>query len=96
MKEIEVFGNRAIIIPDETEKKKGLIEIPVTSQEEPVTGEILAAGSGAITKKGTSIPMGLKKGDRVLFDRYAGVLLQVDGRELQLLKGEKIYAVLEG
>jgi len=92
---MKVFGDRVFVLPDERDAKAGCIEIPTNLQEEPITGTVVAAGKGKMQKNGSTLLLGLKEGDRVLFDKYSGREVQVDGRTLFLLDGPHILATLE-
>src|SRR6187397_562052 len=80
---------------DEEQKTKGGIIIPDTAKEKPMQGEILAVGAGARNDKGDLIPMGVKVGDRVLFGKWSGTEVKVDGEELLIMKESDIMGVLE-
>ena len=66
---------------DEDDKTKGGIIIPDTAKEKPMQGKVIAAGAGKVSDEGKVIPMDVKKGDKVLFGKYAGTEFQLDGRE---------------
>jgi chaperonin GroES len=80
---------------DEEQKTKGGIIIPDTAKEKPMQGEILAVGAGARNDKGDLIPMGVKVGDRVLFGKWSGTEVKVDGEELLIMKESDIMGILE-
>lgn len=79
----------------EEEKSKGGIIIPDSAKEKPLEGEIIAVGSGKLLEDGKIVPLDLKKGDRVLFGKYAGSEVTVDGEELVMMKEEDILGVIE-
>lgn len=79
----------------EEEKTKGGIIIPDTAKEKPVEGKVVAVGSGKISDSGKKIPLQVKKGDRVLFGRYAGTEIKIDGEELLIMKEDDIVAIVE-
>jgi len=78
------------------EKTSGGIIIPDTAKEKPQEGEVLAVGSGARNEKGELIPLDVKPGDRVLFGKWSGNEVKIDGEELLIMKESDIMGVLEG
>ena len=80
----------------EEEKTKGGIIIPDTAKEKPVEGKVIAVGNGRVDKEGKVRPLDVKKGDRILFGKYSGTEVQVDGEEHLILREEDILAVIEG
>jgi chaperonin GroES len=80
---------------EEEEKTKGGIIIPDTAKEKPIEGEVIAVGKGRVKKDGTKIPMEVKKGDRVLFAKYAGTEVKIDGEEHLMMKEDDILAIIE-
>ena len=80
---------------DEEQKTKGGIIIPDTAKEKPMQGEILAVGPGARNDKGDLIPLGVKAGDRVLFGKWSGTEVKLDGDELLIMKESDIMGVLD-
>ncbi len=81
---------------EEEEKTKGGIIIPDTAKEKPIEGKVIAAGEGRINKDGKKIPMEVKKGDRILFAKYAGTEVKMDGEEYLMMKEDDVLAVIEG
>ena len=77
------------------EKSAGGIIIPDTAQEKPMEGEIIAAGSGTRSESGTVTPLDVKKGDRVLFGKWSGTEVKVDGEELLIMKESDIMCVMD-
>ncbi|MDD9913541.1 MAG: co-chaperone GroES [Rhodospirillaceae bacterium] len=77
------------------EKSAGGIIIPDTAQEKPMEGEIIATGSGARSENGTVTPLDVKAGDRVLFGKWSGTEVKVDGEELLIMKESDIMCVME-
>ncbi len=77
----------------EEEKTKGGIIIPDTAKEKPVEGTVLAVGSGSTLKNGKVVPLDIKAGDRVLFGKYAGTEVKLEGEEHIILREEDILAV---
>ena len=80
---------------EEEEKTKGGIIIPDTAKEKPIEGKVIAVGDGKIKKDGTKIPMEVKKGNRVLFSKYAGTEIKIDGEEHLMMKEDDILAIIE-
>ena len=80
---------------EEEQKTKGGIIIPDTAKEKPMQGEILAVGPGARNEKGDLIPLGVQVGDRVLFGKYSGNEVKIDGEDYLILREEDVLAVLE-
>ena len=79
----------------EEEKTKGGIIIPDTAKEKPIEGKVIAVGAGRIKKDGTKMPLEIKKGDRVLYAKYAGTEIKMDGEEYLMMKEDDILAVIE-
>jgi chaperonin GroES len=78
------------------EKTKAGIIIPDTAKEKPQEGEVVAVGPGARDEAGKLIPIDLKAGDRVLFGKWSGTEVKIDGEELLIMKESDIMGVLEG
>lgn len=94
---IRPLHDRVIIRRLEEERTSpGGIVIPDTATEKPVKGKVIAVGSGRITEKGEVRPLDIKKGDTVLFGKYSGTEVKVDGEELVVMREDDIMAVLEG
>lgn len=81
---------------DEETKTAGGIIIPDTAQEKPTKGEIVAAGSGLRDDSGKVIPLDVKQGDVVLFAKWGGTEVKVDGEELLIMKESDILGIIEG
>ena len=79
----------------EEEKSKGGIIIPDSAKEKPVEGEVIAVGSGKVMDDGKQFALDVKKGDRVLFGKYAGTEVKIDGVEHLILREEEILGVIE-
>ena len=77
-------------------KTAGGIIIPDTVQEKPMEGEIIAAGPGARNEKGEIVPLDVKAGDRVLFGKWSGNEVKIDGEELLIMKESDIMGIIEG
>jgi chaperonin GroES len=76
------------------EKTKGGIIIPDTAKEKPQEGEIVAVGSGARDESGKLIPLDVKKGDKVLFGKWSGTEVKIDGKELLIMKESDIMGIV--
>jgi len=78
------------------EKTSGGIIIPDTAQEKPMEGEVVAAGPGARDEKGQIVALAVKAGDRVLFGKWSGTEVKLDGEELLIMKESDLMGVIEG
>ena len=81
---------------EEQEQMRGGLYIPDTAKEKPQEGEVLAVGNGKLLENGTRIAIDLKVGDRVLFGKYAGTEVKLDGEELLILREDDVLGVVEG
>ncbi len=81
---------------EEEEKTAGGIIIPDTAKEKPMQGEVMAVGPGARNEKGQITPLDVKVGDRILFGKWSGTEVKMDGEELLIMKESDIMGVLEG
>ena len=79
----------------EEEKTKGGIIIPDTAKEKPIEGEVVAVGSGKVLDDGKVVPLEIKKGDRVLFGKYSGTEVKVEGEEYLMMREEDILGIVE-
>lgn len=80
---------------EEEEKTKGGIIIPDSAKEKPIEGIVVAVGEGRVKRDGTKIPMEVKKGDRILFGKYAGTEVKIDGEEHLMMREDEVLAVIE-
>jgi chaperonin GroES len=80
---------------EEEERTKGGIIIPDTAKEKPIEGKVIAVGTGRNKKDGTKIPLEIKKGNRVLYAKYAGTEVKIDGKEYLIMKEDDILAIIE-
>ena len=80
---------------EEEEKTKGGIIIPDSAKEKPMQGEVIAVGTGKILENGKKQPLEVKKGDRVLFSKYAGTDIKIDEVEHLIMREEDILGVIE-
>jgi chaperonin GroES len=81
---------------DAEEKTTGGIIIPDTAKEKPMEGEVIAAGPGARNEQGALVPLDVKAGDRVLFGKWSGTEVKIDGQELLIMKESDIMGIVEG
>ena len=81
---------------DAEEKSAGGIIIPDTAKEKPSQGEIVAVGPGGRDEKGTIVPLDVKKGDRILFGKWSGSEVKLDGEDLLIMKEADVMGVIEG
>jgi chaperonin GroES len=81
---------------DEKEISKGGILIPDTAKEKPIEGKVVAVGNGKILDDGSVRPLDVKTGDKVLFGKYSGTEVKVDGEEHLILREDEVLAVIEG
>ena len=80
---------------EEERKSAGGIVIPDTATEKPIKGEVVAVGSGKILEDGKVRPVGVKAGEKVLFGKYSGTEVKVDGQELLAMREEDLMAVID-
>ena len=93
---IKPLADRVIVRPmEEKELKKGAIIIPDSAKERPQEGEIIAAGPGRTDDKGNKIPMNVKKGDKVIYGKYAGTEIKLNGEEYLLMREDDILGIIE-
>ncbi|WP_284946079.1 co-chaperone GroES [Acidisoma cladoniae] len=78
------------------EKTRGGIIIPDTAQEKPMEGEVIAVGPGARNEQGAVVALEVKAGDRILFGKWSGTEVKIDGEELLIMKESDIMGVIEG
>jgi chaperonin GroES len=78
------------------EKTAGGIIIPDTAKEKPMEGEVIAAGPGARDEQGKLVPLDVKDGDRILFGKWSGTEVKLDGEELLIMKESDIMGIIEG
>jgi chaperonin GroES len=93
---IKPLHDHVVLIRQEGEQKTaGGIIIPDTAKEKPLEGKLVAVGPGRMDREGKRIPIEVKAGDRVLFGRYAGTEIKIDGVEHLMMKADDILGVLE-
>ena len=93
---ITPLGDRVLVKHvDDDEQVKGGIIIPDTAQEKPMEGKVVSTGPGVRSEDGKIHPLGIKKGDRILFGKWSGTEVKVDGEELLIMKESDILGVIE-
>ena len=80
---------------DESEEKIGGIIIPDTAKEKPQRGKVVAVGNGKVTEDGKRVALDVKSGDRILFGKYSGNEVKIDGDDYLILREEDVLAILE-
>jgi chaperonin GroES len=83
-------------VEEEAEKTKGGIIIPDTAKEKPQQGKVIAVGKGKLNDNGKVVPLDVKVGDRILFGKYSGSEIKLDGEEHLIMREEDILGVVEG
>ncbi|MEO0270761.1 MAG: co-chaperone GroES [candidate division WOR-3 bacterium] len=94
---IKPLSDRVVIkrIEEEEEKSPGGIIIPDTAKEKPQKGEVMAVGPGRLDDNGNRLPMEVKVGDKVLFSKYAGTEVKIQGDEYLIMREDDILAIIE-
>jgi chaperonin GroES len=93
---IRPLADRVVVRPfEEQEVKRGGIIIPDTAKEKPMEGEIIEVGPGRTTDDGKKMPPEVKKGDRVLYGKYSGTEVSVDGKEYLIMRESDIFAIIQ-
>jgi chaperonin GroES len=93
---IRPLHDRVIVKREEEERKSpGFILIPDTATEKPIFGKVIAVGKGKILENGEIRPLDLKVGDKILFGKYSGTEVKMDGDELVVMREEDVMAVVE-
>ncbi|MDP3854710.1 co-chaperone GroES [Phenylobacterium sp.] len=89
------LGDRVLVKRvEEEEKTKGGIIIPDTAKEKPQEGKVIAVGPGKVTDDGKTLPLAVKAGDRILFGKYSGSEVKLDGEEYLIMKEEDVLGIL--
>jgi len=81
---------------EEEKETKGGIIIPDTAKEKPIEGKVVAVGKGRVKEDGTVIPLEVKAGDKVLFNKYAGTEIQIEGEEHLMMREDDILGIIKG
>ncbi|MDD5362821.1 MAG: co-chaperone GroES [Ignavibacteria bacterium] len=92
---IQPLADRVLVKPSKAEEKtaSGII-IPDTAKEKPMQGEIVAAGKGRVADDGKVYPLELKVGDKVLYGKYSGTEVTIDGEEYLIMRESDVYAII--
>ncbi|MFH1146724.1 MAG: co-chaperone GroES [Pseudomonadota bacterium] len=80
---------------EEEEKTKGGIIIPDTAKEKPIEGKVIAVGNGKVMENGSRSPLEVKAGDRILFGKYAGTEVKIDGEEHLIMREDDVLGIIE-
>jgi len=93
---IKPLGDRVLVKPLEPkEVKKGGIIIPDTAKEKPQEGKVIEVGKGKMLEDGKVVPVEVKKGDKILYSKYGGTEIKLEGEEYLILKEEDILAIIK-
>ena len=93
---LKPLGDRVLVKPSEPreEKKSGII-IPDTGKEKPQEGKVIAVGKGKVTEDGKVLPMNVKVGDVVMFGKYSGDEVKIDGEEYKIMNQDDVIGIIE-
>jgi chaperonin GroES len=92
---LKPLADRVVVKPSEAEEKtKGGLFVPDTAKEKPVWGEVIAVGPGRVSDDGKLIAIQIKTGDRVLYGKYSGTEVTVDGAEVLIMRESDIFAIM--
>ena len=93
---LKPLGDRIVVkVLNREEKTKGGIVLPDTAKEKPTEGEVMAIGTGKVLENGQKLPLEVKVGDRVIFSKYAGTEVKVNGEELVIFSERDVLAIIE-
>jgi len=93
---IKPLADRVMVKPTEAmEVKRGGIIIPDTAKEKPMQGEVMEVGTGRQTEEGKIIPMTVKKGNKILYGKYSGTEISIDGEEYLIMRESDVLAIVE-
>ncbi len=93
--QVKPLADRVIIKPSPAEEKtKGGIILPDTAKEKPVIGEIVAVGPGKVTDDGKKVPLEVKVGDKVLYGKYSGTEVTIDGEQYLIMREADVFAIV--
>lgn len=94
---IKPLGDRVVIKALEKEERtKSGIVLPDTAKEKPQQGKVVAVGTGKVLESGQKVPLDVKEGDTVIFSKYAGTEIKIDGEELLILSERDVLAIVQG
>ena len=93
---IKPLADRVIVKPQPAEEKsKGGIILPDTVQEKPIEGTIIAVGPGRVTEDGKEVPMNVKSGDKILYGKYSGTEVSIEGEDYLIMRESDIYGIVD-
>ena len=93
---IRPLGDRILLKRiEEEDKSKGGIIIPDTAKEKPSEGLVIAVGKGKVTEEGKKLPLDVKKNDRILFGKYSGTDIKIEGEEYLIMREDEVLGVIE-
>lgn len=94
---VRPLQDRVLVKPmdEKEETKKGGIIIPDTAKEKPMEGKVIAVGNGKLTENGKRQPLEVKKGDKIIFGKYAGTEIKIDSEEYLLMREDDIQGIIE-
>jgi len=94
---LKPLGDRIVVkVVTQEEKTKGGIVLPDTAKEKPQEGEVVAVGSGKVLENGQKLPLEVKVGDKIIFSKYAGTEVKIEGEELIIFSERDVLAVVQG
>ena len=94
---LQPLGDRVVVKPSEAEEQtKSGLYIPDTAKEKPQKGVVVAAGEGKMSDEGERIALDVKAGDKVIYSKYGGTEIKIEGEEHLILRADDIYAIVEG
>jgi chaperonin GroES len=92
---IKPLSDRVVVKPvEEQEQKQGSIIIPDTAKEKPMQGQVVSVGPGKVTENGAKVDMSVKKGDKVLYGKYSGTEVTIDGVDYLIMRESDIFAIM--
>jgi chaperonin GroES len=92
---VKPLADRVLVKPqEEAEVKKGGIIIPDTAKEKPQQGQVIATGPGKVTESGQKVAMEVKKGDTILYGKYSGTEVTIDGQDYLIMRESDILAII--
>ncbi|MDD2207472.1 MAG: co-chaperone GroES [Aminobacterium sp.] len=93
---LKPLGDRLVVkVINQEEKTKGGIVLPDTAKEKPQEGEVIAVGTGKVLENGQKLPLEVKVGDRIIFSKYAGTEVKLDGDEFVIFSERDVLAIVE-
>src|SRR6056297_1581178 len=94
---LKPLGDRIVVkVVTQEEKTKGGIVLPDTAKEKPQEGEVVAVGSGKVLENGQKLPLEVKVGNKIIFSKYAGTEVKVEGEELVIFSERDVLAIVQG